>query len=105
MGLRQISLRAYSLPYQGAINRPLPASFNWHVLCDLGADVFSTRTNQAIIRILLQDMGGPTGNTAARENGRIHIDWNTYHVIDRSGIEIHVTVEALLFFYILLNDT
>src|SRR5712691_2472732 len=83
----------------------LPSLFNRNVLGHFGPDIFGTGANQAIISILLQNVRSPAGNTTTSKNGRIQINWNTQHVVDRSRVEIDVCIEALVLLDILLNDT
>src|SRR6266480_566066 len=70
----------------------------------LGANVLGTRSNQAVICILLQNMSSPSSNAATCENGGIKINRNTHHVIDRCRIKVDVRIQTLMFSNILLNN-
>src|SRR5438874_8004445 len=49
-------------------------------------------------------MSRPARDTTTSKNGRIQVNGKAHHVVDRSRIEIHVAVEALVFFHIFFND-
>src|SRR5262245_31147099 len=45
-----------------------------------GARVIRARADQAVVRILLEDMGGPAGDAAHREDRRVEIDGDSHRV-------------------------
>src|SRR5579864_5480158 len=76
--------------------RTLPPLLNRHVWCNLWPDILGTRANQAVVGILLQHMRRPARDATASKNGRIQINWNAQHKVDRGGIEINVCIEPLV---------
>src|ERR1035438_10269849 len=62
----------------------------------LGADVFSAGTDEAIVVELFDDVGGPSGDAADGENGRIEVDVDAQRGVGGGGVEIHVGVELFV---------
>src|SRR6266567_605939 len=82
----------------------LASLLNRHIFYVLRTNILGARTNKAVIRILFQHMSSPSSYTATRENGRIQINRNAHHVVDRSRIKVDVRIQTLMFSNILLND-
>src|SRR6266700_3139854 len=82
----------------------LASLLNRHIFYVLRTYVLGTRSNQAVISILFQHMSSPSSYTATRENGRIEINRNAHHVVDRSRIKVDVRIQTLMFFNMLFND-
>src|SRR5207344_1985218 len=59
-------------------------------------DVLRARTNQAIVRVLLEHVRGPAGDPADGEDRRVEIDGNPERVEHRRRVEVDVGVQALL---------
>src|ERR1700676_439791 len=83
----------------------LSTLFERNVFGYFGSDVFGTRANQAVVGVLFKHMRRPTGNAAGSEDWGIQIYGKAHHVVNRGGVEINITVEALMLFNIILNDT
>src|SRR5450759_3682417 len=60
------------------------------------ADVFGPRPDQAIVLVLLHDMGGPAGTAREREDRREEVGGDAQHVVRRGRIKVHVAVETFL---------
>src|SRR5258708_33387414 len=89
----------------GLIFYLIPPLFEQYVLGHLRTFILCAWANQAVVRILLKHVSGPTGDTAACENGCIQVDGEAHHIVHRGRIEIDIAVEALMFFDIFLNNT
>src|SRR6266702_7447856 len=82
----------------------LASLVNRHIFYVLRTNILGARTNKAVIRILFQHMSSPSSYTATRENGRIQINWNAHHVVNRSRIKVDVWIQTFMLFDILLDD-
>src|SRR6266700_3507449 len=82
----------------------LASLLNRHIFYVLRTNILGARTNKAVIRILFQHMSSPSSYTATRKNGRIQINRNAHHVVDRSRIKVDVRIQTLMFSNIFLND-
>src|SRR5262249_42314185 len=60
-----------------------------------GADVLRPRTNQAVVRVLLQHVRRPARDAAHRENRGEQVDADAERVISRRRIEVDVRVQLL----------
>src|SRR5947209_7098887 len=89
-----------------SLSKPLklPTLIDRHILMHLRTNILGTRTNEAVMGVLLKHMSRPAGDATASENGRIEINGEAHHVVDRGRIEVHVTVEMLLLLHVFLND-
>src|SRR6267142_403055 len=77
-------------------NEPhLTSFFNRNVFQPARSDVFSSRPNQPVVPELLQNVSGPAGDAAAREDRCEQICWDSERVISRSRIEVDVRVQML----------
>src|SRR5688572_12667433 len=61
--------------------------------------VIGAGPDQAVVRVLLEDVRGPSRDATHRKNRRIQIDRNTHRVVRRRGIEVDVRIELLLTAY------
>src|SRR4051812_22826624 len=63
-----------------------------HVFLVAGADVFGTRTDQFVVRVLFENVSRPTRNARNSEDRRVLVERNVHQIIGRSRIEIDVRV-------------
>src|SRR5213078_3754818 len=78
--------------------------FDWNVFSHLRADVFGTRANQAVIGVLFKDVGRIASDATTSKDGRIQVNGKAQHVVNGGRIEIDITIKALLFFDIVLDN-
>ena len=78
-----------------AIRVPIDASSGDVALRILRADVLGPRPNQPVVRVLLEDVRGPAGDAAHRENRREQVDRDPERVVGGRRVEIDVRVELL----------
>src|SRR5579875_850395 len=74
-----------------------------HIRHVLGADVLGARTNQAVVGVLFNDVGCPTGDAAAGEDGCVQVYRNVHHVIGGGGVEVYIGIQALVRLHVLLD--
>src|SRR3954451_4840540 len=60
------------------------------------ADVIRSGTDQPIVRVLLEAVGGPARHAADGKDWREEVDWNAERVIRRGRVEVDVRIELLL---------
>src|SRR5438067_8160043 len=82
----------------------LASLLNRYIFYVLRTNILGARTNKAVIRILFQHMSSPSSYTATCENGRIQINWNAHHVVDRSRIKVDVRIQPFMLFDMFLDD-
>src|SRR5437764_1018594 len=61
-----------------------------------GADVLGTRTDQAVVPVLLQHVRGPARHAADGEDGREQVGRDAEVVVGRGRVEVDVGVEAFV---------
>ena len=64
--------------------------FYWYISLVRRADVLTDRSNEAVIRILFQQMGGPTGDSAAGEDECEQFDGDAHGMVNGRGIKIDI---------------
>ena len=60
-----------------------------------GADVVGAGTDEAVVVVLLDDVGGPAGDAADGEDGGEEIDVDAERGVGGGGVEVDVGVELL----------
>src|SRR5207244_11388823 len=66
-----------------------------HIVTGLGPAIEGSRANQAVMILLLDHMGAPSGDTRAHKHSSIQIAGNAHHHICHSGIEIESGIEDI----------
>src|SRR5271163_4596880 len=61
-----------------------------------GASVVGARTNEAVVVVLLDDVGGPSGDAADGEDGGEEVDIDAEGGVGGGRVEVDVRVELLL---------
>src|SRR5437899_663124 len=62
-------------------------------------NVFGTRADQTVVRILLEDMRCPAGHAAHRKERREQIDRHADHVIRAGRIKVYIGIQLFLGFH------
>src|SRR5690625_5319335 len=65
-----------------------------HIGPQSGASILCTRPDEAVVSVLLENVGCPPGYTAARENGRVKVGRDAHAMVARGRIEVDVRVDA-----------
>ena len=60
------------------------------------AGVVGARTDEAVVVVLLDDVGGPAGDAADGEDGSEEVDVDAERGVGGGGVEVDVGVELLL---------
>src|SRR5262245_8869053 len=58
----------------------------------LRPDVIRPGSNQPVVRVLLEDVGGPAGNPADGEDRRVEVDRDAQRIEHRRGVEVDVRI-------------
>src|ERR671910_701663 len=61
----------------------------------VGADVRGVGADQAVVGVLLADVGGPAGHASGGEQGGVEVGGEAEGGVDRCGVEVDVGVELL----------
>ena len=67
-----------------------------HTAAGIRADVVGARTDQPVVRVLLEHVRRPARDAADRENRREQIDRDAERVVRRRRVEVDVRVQLLL---------
>src|SRR3977135_3665916 len=62
----------------------------------LGPDVLGARTNEAVVRVLLEHVGGPARHPAGGKDRGEELDGDVERVVGRRRVEVDVRVQLLL---------
>src|SRR5262245_42034452 len=60
--------------------------------------IVGARTDQTVVRVLLEDVRGPAGDAAHREDRRVEIDRDAERVVGGCRVEVDVRIQLLLAF-------
>ena len=60
-----------------------------------GAGVVGARTDEAVVVVLLDDVGGPAGDAADGEDGGEEVDVDAKGGVGGGGVEVDIGVELL----------
>src|ERR1700722_15866348 len=67
------------------------------------ANVVCTWTDEAVVVVLLDDVGSPTGDAAYGKDGGEEVDVDAEHGVSAGGVEVYVGVELLFGLDVLLD--
>ena len=71
------------------------ASLDWHPVAGFRSRIFTQRADDAVIRVLLHDMGRPTGDSGHDKKGREEIDIESHQVVGGSCWKVQVGINIL----------